>query len=75
MYMFVDEVIKKERVFVTSNEITVKKSRPYTVSELSARKTECLNRSRIQCESSNVLHGDTQRPRINVTSSDVCTKL
>ena len=59
MYMFVGEVIKKQLVFVKSNERTVKKSSLYNVCELSARKTECLDRLRIQRESSKVLHGDT----------------
>jgi hypothetical protein len=56
---FIGEVIKKHRVFLTSNEGTVKKSTLYTLCELSARKTEYLDRFRIQCDSSKVLPGDT----------------
>ena len=59
MYMFIGVVIEKQRVFVTSNKRMGKKSIFYAVCELSARKTECLNRFKIQCESSMVLHGNT----------------
>ena len=55
---FIGEVNKKSG-FLTSNEITVKKSTLYTVCELSARKTECLDHFKIQCDSSKILHGDT----------------
>ena len=56
---FIGEVIKKQRVFLTSNEGIVKKLTLYTVYELSARKTEYLDRFRIQCDSSKVFPGDT----------------